>query len=417
MTTAAECPVKHSLIETADSDPHPYFDALRENSPVVWDQGFKGWLVLSYDTCRQILVSEDKFRHPYTNADETLVEVKGGRKNITVMHGEEHQKMHRYIVQLFSPKNIQMYRDRHVIPVTHYLIDQFIEKGKADLAADFADDLPPRAFMSLFGMDPKDSAYVKHVRALHEVIMWWSGGRLFLGEEATKKALDVSHQLNEILLPYIRARRESPRDDMISRVWAEAPAILGDVSETDMLAVCRELYLGGSDTTVHALRNAFYLLLTQPDVYAAVNADRDKALNNFIEEVMRNLGSVQYRTRIANQDIELGGVQIKKDDLLVVVNAAANRDPAHYGCPAKIDLNRATPRDHLAFNAGPRSCAGAALARDEMRIAIEAVLDRLHDLRLDPEQPAPQFTGLFTRSYQPLHVRFTPAAVRGVSAN
>lgn len=409
-TTASGCPVIHSLIETADSDPHPYFDALRAQSPVVWDEGFKGWLVLSYDLCRQIVVAEDKFRHPYADADEAMIEVKGGRKNITIMQGEPHQKMHRYIVQLFSPKNIQMYRERHVEPVAHYLIDQFIEGGSADLAADFADDLPPRAFMSLFGMDPQDSEYVKHVRALHEVIMWWSGGRLFLGEEATRKALDVSQQLNDILLPYIRARRESPREDMISRVWAEAPAILGEVDETDMLAVCRELYLGGSDTTVHALRNAFYLLLTQPEVRAAVSADRDKALNNFIEEVMRNLGSVQYRTRIANQDIELGGVQIKQNDLLVVVNAAANRDPAKYTCPAQIDLNRPTPRDHLAFNAGPRSCAGVALARDEMRVAINAVLDRLPDLHLDPELPSPSFTGLFTRSFQPLHVRFRAGA-------
>jgi cytochrome P450 len=157
------------------------------------------------------------------------------------------------------------------------------------------------------------------------------------------------------------------------------------------------------------LRNALYILLTQPDIRESVNADRDKALNNFIEEVMRNLGSVQYRTRVANQDIELGGTQIKKDDVLVVVNAAANRDPKKYGCPAQVDLNRPTPRDHLAFNAGPRSCVGAALARDEMRIAIEAILDRLPDLRLDPEQASPQFTGLFTRSYQPLHVLFTAA--------
>jgi cytochrome P450 len=325
--------------------------------------------------------------------------------------------MHRYIAQLFSPKNIQMYRELHIVPITHYLIDQFIESGAADLAAAFADDLPPRAFMSLFGLDPKDNAYVKHVRALHEIIMKWSGGRLFLDEDATREALDVSHQLNAILLPTIRARRDQPREDMISRLWAEAPGILDEVAEEDMLATCRELYLGGSDTTVHALRNALYILLTQPDVYAAVKADRDNALNNFIEEVMRNLGSVQYRTRVANQDVELGGVQIKKNDVLVVVNAAANRDPKKYACPAQIDLNRPSPRDHLAFNAGPRSCVGAALARDEMRIAIEAVLDRLHDLRLDHEQPAPRFNGLFTRSYEPLHVRFTPAAVRSNAAN
>ncbi|MDB6060594.1 MAG: hypothetical protein JWM78_697 [Verrucomicrobiaceae bacterium] len=406
MTVSDPIAPVRSLLATANQDPHPFFDAWREQSPLFWDETVNAWLVLSYDQCREVLIAEDRFRHPYADADATLIDVKGGARNITVLQGAEHQRMHRYIARLFSPQNIQLYHERHLLPTTHFLIDRFIERGTADLAAEFADQLPARVFMSLFGMDAHDDIFVARVRELHEIIMKWSGGRQFQGEEMTQLALAASQELNEILLPYIRARRDNPQPDLISRLWAEAPEVLEGVTEDDMLATCRELYLGGTDTTVHALCNAIYLLLTQPDVCRAVNADRGDTMNSFIEEVMRLLGSVQYRYRIANQDCDVGGVAVKRNDVLIVVNAAANRDPQHYGCPAAVDLRRPSSRDHLAFNAGPRSCVGAPLAREEMRVALGALLDRLPQWRLDSEREAPCFAGLFTRSYRPLHIRF-----------
>ncbi|MHC8380513.1 cytochrome P450 [Pseudomonas sp. LB3P14] len=399
------CP-HQSILSTQDSDPHPYFDALRAEGPVVWDDGMKGWVALSHETCKFVLVNEQLFRHPYADADATMVEVKGGRRNIVVLQGAEHERMRRYVIQLFTPKNIEMYVEHHVQPITEFLIDRFVQHHHADLVAEFADQLPCRVFMSLFGMDARDDEFLARVLALHDDIMVWAGGRHFLGEDATRKALAASHALNEILLPFIRQRREQPADDLMTRLWAEAPGILDDVSEEDMLATCRELYLGGSDTTVHALSNALHVLLTNPDVAAAVRADRERALPVFIEEVLRVWGSVQYRYRVANQDIELGGVQIRKDQVVFTLNAAANRDPEHYACPAQIDLHRDKPRDHLAFNAGPRTCAGLSLARAEIRVALNQVLDRLPELRLDPAAPPPRFCGLFTRSFKPLQVLF-----------
>lgn len=407
MKSAAErCPAGLSMLSTADDDPHSFFDRLRGGSALYWDQGLKGWLVLSYELCRKVLVSENLFRHPYADADSALIEIKGGPRNITVLQGAEHQRMHRFVAQLFSPLNIKMYRERHIRPMADWLVDRMLEHGTADLAADFAEQLPPRVFMSLFGMDQPSDAAVGKVRGLHEAIMRWAGGRQFLGDEATVEARAASFELNSLLLPLIRARREVSRDDLMSRLWAEAPGILEDFTEADLLATARELYLAGSDTTVHALANAFHVLLVEPEIRRAVEADRGAALDTFIEEVMRTLGSVQYRFRIANQDIELAGQQIRKNDMLVVVNAAANRDPEKYACPAEINFNRASPRDHLAFNAGPRTCVGAPLAREELRIAIELVLDRLPGLRLDPSAERPRFMGFFTRSFRPLHVLF-----------
>jgi len=138
-------------------------------------------------------------------------------------------------------------------------------------------------------------------------------------------------------------------------------------------------------------------------------ADRDEAIRRFVEEALRLFGAVHFRPRVANQDVELAGEAIKKDDHLLCVNLSANRDPARYGCPHAVKMDRASPRDHLAFHSGPRTCIGAALARAELQEAVRAVLDRLPDLRPDPSAEPPTFKGFLMRSYRPLHALFTPA--------
>jgi cytochrome P450 len=397
----------NSLLATKDQLPHDFYDQLLTRGPLHWDEAMKGWLAVSYDCCKTVLSNEDLFRHPYADADDTMVEVKGGARNITVLQGEEHDRMHRYVLQIFSPKNIRLYTEHHVIPTTDFLIDRFANLGRAELFDAFCKQLPCRTFMSLFGMDARDDQFLHHVIDLHDTIMEWAGGRHFHGEELTRRALAASHELNDILLPYIRQSRERPGNNLLGRLWAEAPERFSGVTEEDMVAICRELYLGGSDTTVHALANAIYLLLTNESARLALQADeRGGAIDNFIEEVMRTHGSVEYRYRIANRDIELAGVQVKKDQVVFTLNAAANRDPGHYSCPAKIDLARSRPRDHLAFNTGPRTCVGAGLARAEMRIALDSLMQRLRGLRLDPGAEQPAFSGIFTRSFRPLHVLF-----------
>jgi cytochrome P450 len=234
--------------------------------------------------------------------------------------------------------------------------------------------------------------------------MEWIGGNRTA--EVTQTALSASDELNAILLPQVRLRKLQPGNDIISRLWAEAPEVFADVSEDDIVAICRELFLAGSDTSVHAIANAYYLLLTQPDVMAAVTNDRGTALDNFIEESLRLLTAVQYRFRVANQDVTIGGQLIKKNDLLIPSNAAANRDPEKFECPHMVDMKRSQPRAHLAFNMGPRMCIGAALARAELREAINALIDRLPNIRLSESNPKPNFAHLYIRSYRPLHVKF-----------
>jgi cytochrome P450 len=393
-----------SILGTIDKDPHAYYDQLRSEGDLVWDAKMGGWLVMSYELCRHIEEREELFRHPYADANEVLLEIKGGARNITVLQGEDHQNLRRYLARMFSPKAVQDYTRDILKPIISYLFDRTVGKGQADLAAEIADQLPPRVFVALLGMDWMDEALVTRELVLHEQIMEWIGGNR--SAEVTQRARDASHELNAILMPQVRLRKENPGNDIISRLWAEAPEVFSDVSDEDIVATCRELFLAGSDTSVHAIANAYYLLLTQPDVLAEVANDRGPALDNFIEESLRLLTVVQYRFRVANQDVELGGVAIKRNDLLIPINAAANRDPAQFECPHMVNLKRRQPRAHLAFNMGPRVCIGAPLARAELREAINAFIDLLPNVQLVKSGTQPHFANIYTRSFRPLHVTF-----------
>jgi cytochrome P450 len=393
-----------SLHSTADNDPYNFYERQRLSSPVAWDAELKGWLVTSYELCKFVEMREDLFRHPYADADEALTFIKGGRRNITILQGEEHGRMHRYLLKMFAPPAVRSYREDHVKPILEFLFERFEHRGRADLAAELADQLPPRVLVSLFGMDWRDDGLVAAMLSLHGTVMQWIGGTK--DEAATTAATEAATQLNDLLLPIVRERCERPGNDLVSRLWQEAPALFSDLTDADVLSICRELFLGGSDTSVHAIANALYLILTQPETRRLVAEGGDAALAAFTEEAMRLYGSVHHRFRVANQDIELGGVNVRKDEFVIPINSAANRDPARYDCPAQVDLHRKGARDHLAFNTGPRACVGSALARAEIGEAVSAAMARLPGLRLDPDFPPPRFASFYVRSFRPLHVVF-----------
>lgn len=399
------CPITMRALENAD--PFPAYETLRQQGPVVWDDSLKGWLVLEAELCRHVELNEPSlFRNMYADADPLIVELKGGLANITVSQGEQHQRMRRFHQTLLSPKALASYREHIVLPVINAMLDRVVAKGgRADLTADFGDEIPPRVICALLGMPWQDDELIRKTLHLNEEIMKWIG-RGYYDEDSVRDARAASAAINEILLPFIRERRERPQDDFVSRVWKEAPHEYGELSEEEALAICRELYLGGADTTVHGIANSLYLLLWNQEMRDVVARDREQ-LPNVIEEAQRLYGSPQWRYRRANQDCTLGGVAIAKDQVLILLHGAANRDPKRFGqCPANPDLARPRLRDHLTFGYGPRSCVGMGLARLEMRDALNGVLDRLPNVRPNPDAEPPRFANLFMRSYRPLHVLF-----------
>jgi cytochrome P450 len=408
MTSSTRCPhhptASPSIISFQDRNPFPHYEDLRNEASVFWDEGLEGWILLSHELCRFVETNEHLFRTTYADASDLTKEVKGGEP-ISVLTGERHDRSRRFHMVLLSPGSVEEIRKEHIRPVINWLIDRFVDRGSADLTQELAYQIPPRMTLSLFGMDWRDDALVDSTHAHHNAIVEWIGRRNPTGEYA-ERALAASHALNELLLPQVRKQSHGEGGHFIARIWRDAPSYYDKVDEGEVLAICRELLFAGADTTMQALTNALYLLLTNSEAREAVRVDRTTALNNFVEEAFRLYPSAQWRFRIANQDIELDGTSIKKDDVVISVKAAANRDPEKYERPSELDITRPRATDHLTFNVGPRTCAGARLARTEMRDMVSVVIDRLPNLRLDPNAPLPRLSGVYMQGFRPLHVLF-----------
>ena len=395
-----------SMLAMEDRDPFGFYEAIRANGPLVRDETMNAWLVVDYAHCLQIETDEARYANPYVDATDLMKRIKGGDGNIALSQGDVHARLRRFHMRLFSPKAVASYNANQVQPIIAFLVDRLQKKGSADLAADFADQLPPRVIAALFGMPWQDDDLVGRILHLHEDIMAWIG-RQHVAGPLTDRAIQAADELNGILLHYLRLRRDKPAEDFASRIWLDAPEFFGDFDEDSALGISREIFLGGGDTTVHGIANCFYTLLNQPAVAQRVRADRGTALTALVEESMRIWGSVQYRFRIARNDEQIANAQVKAGDTLILLHAAAHRDPDQYEHPADIDLDRPRLTDHLAFNKGPRFCVGAGLARADMRDSVSAILDAFPNVRLDPAAEPPRFASLFMRSWRPLNVLLT----------
>jgi hypothetical protein len=369
------------------------------------------WLVLSYGACKELERNEEiLYRHAYLDMDSDLyVEVEGGPRNILFLPGKDHQSVHRLLMRMLNPNKIEQQRESLIRPLVHRLIDRFADSGRVELVGEFAERLPVRVIAALMDLPYLDDEWVEDCKHAMDEIAAFLEAHSTNDEDISRRAITASKRLNELLMPVIMERKTSDANDLISRLWREGPKALDGWDEIDMRANIRILFFGGSDTTTHVLANSFYLLMTQPELVEQLQEGGEEAVGRFVEEALRLFGAVHFRPRVANGDTLLGGVPIGKDAQLLAINLAANRDPAHYECPHSVKLDRATPRDHLAFHSGPRSCVGSALARAELQEAVQAVLERLPELRLNPDAvEKPSFTGFLMRSYRPLHSRFTP---------
>lgn len=404
-TTSSSSP-NWTMLTLADEYPFPTYDELRKSrGQVVWDPGMNCWLVLSYDVCKLIESDESSYRLFGADAPPVVFEVKPGRPAASALFGEEHARMRRLYLKLLSPALMPQYRVEHVLPVINHAVDRFAKRGSAELVAELADEVPNRVMLSLFGLPWKDDTLMENVSQWHKDLAAWFGMK-YQGEELNRKARIAGDGLNKLFMPLVLERKEKRGSDFISQIWSRAHEDWGEVEVDDVIAIVRDLELGAGETTTNAIANAVYMFLTEPSIREAVMNDQQGALNAFVEESLRLLGSVQWRFRKANQDVTLAGAAIKKDDALCLLHAAANRDPEHYACPHMIDLNRKPPTDHEAFNVGPRICLGMHLARLMIRECLKALIARHPNLRLDPSKEAPRFRAFSHRSFAPLHVIF-----------
>ena len=421
-----------SFLSTYDQDPYAFYrqaiarqeggeGGASDKGEVFWDEGLKAWLVTSYAACKDVLKRDDaSFFMPERLGEsrKVLEQAQGGPRQILLLSGDEHLRMHQLWLRLFSPRRAEEWRKRIIRPIANALIDRFIAKGRCELAADFTNLLPIRVIAAIAGLPSEDDAWLAECKKQNDAVNAFFAARLGLsqtGDPAEQQrvndaAIAASNKLNDMIMPFVEARRDSTGDDLISVMWREGKEALADFGAIEARAAVRVMVQTGSDTATYAMTNAIHLLLQNPDMLKRVRDGGDEIASRFVEESIRLHGTVHFRSRQAIEDTTIAGCPVMKGEAVMPLIATANRDPSYYANPDAVDLERKTPRDHLGFHYGIRMCVGAALARAEILEAVQVLLERMPDMALDPAAEAPRMRGWLFRAFRPLNVTFTPGA-------
>jgi cytochrome P450 len=367
-------------------DPYPIFAEMRRTSPVTTTTVMRrtAYVVTRYDDCLAILRDGETFS---SRSNAEVGKVMG--RTVIEMDGKEHTR-HRALVQsVFVPKAME--RLEPVLgEMVHGLVDELATAGRADMVARFTERFPVQVMAHLVGIPRAD--YPQFQRWAVDIIGF---------AKDYDRGMAAAREVREYLLPVIAARRATPVDDVISKL------VTGNVegqglTDEDVVSFLRLLIPAGAETTFRLIGNMLVALLTVPERWERVRADRS-LVPWAIEETLRWETSVLMVSRQATRPSEMAGVTIPENGFVSVVVASANRDERHYERPDEYDLDRHAD-DHLSFGFGRHHCLGYHLARLEARVALEALLDRLPRLRLDPHAPPPAITGLAFRSPKALHV-------------
>lgn len=300
---------------------------------------------------------------------------------------------HRALVsKAFSPRAVAGWEHELVIPVANLLIDRFADRGHADLVKEFNFEYPTRIIARILGLPEQD----------YEQFQRWSISLLSFTINP-ERGRAASLALHDYFAPILAARRAEPRNDLISRL-ADAEIDGQKLSDEEIFSFLRLLLPAGIETTYRSLGNLLFALLTHTDQLDAVRADRS-LIPQAIEEGVRWDAPLLTITRVAARDTELGGVRIPAGSAVMPMLGAANRQDERYPNPNLFDIFRES-KVHASWGHGAHVCLGSHLARMEMRDALGLMLDRLPNLRLDPDGNDPHIRGQVFRSPTALPVLF-----------
>jgi len=370
-------------------DPYSVYKRLRDEQPALPINTLMGivYMITRYDDVEAVLKDGKRFS---SRANARGIGIVMGR-TILEMEGKEHVRFRNIISPFFGPRAMKAETGELVSSVVHRLIDDFAGAGQADLVQQFTFTFPMEVMANIIGI-PVDDYHAFHRMALDLISV---------GDDPAR-GFQAAQDLVTYLTPLMEARRAEPRGDLLSKlVHAEVEGT--HLTDEEVLGFLRLLLPAGAETTYRLTGSCLYALLTHPEVYEAVRADRS-AIDKLIQETLRWESPVQFVSREATEDVEISGHPVPEGALMSVTVGSANRDERHYADPDRFDLERKND-DHLGFGFGAHFCAGSHLALLEARTALNALLDRLPNLRLDPEQES-TVVGLAFRSPNRLPVRF-----------
>ena len=384
-------------------DPYPEFAAMRREAPVqkidlvkLMGEAAKAlgpnvpnvYVASSYAAVSEVL--RDGKRFSSSAYKDTIGLVMG--PTILVKDEPEHGRYRSLVQMAFRTKALRKWENDLVRPIVHGYVDAFAARGSADLVRELTFPFPVYVIAGLLGLPHED------LPRFHR----WAVGLISVAFDFAN-GLAAAKKLGEYLTPIIESRRAHPKEDIIS-VLTQAELDGTRLDNEHILGFLRLLLPAGAETTYRSSSNLIFGLLTHPEQLEAVRQDRS-LIPRAMEEALRWEAPLTGIGRLCTEDTTVCGVKIPKGAMVQVSLGAANRDETRWEQPENFDIFR-QPKQHMAFAFGPHRCLGMDLARMETEVVLNAVLDRLPNVRLDPAADDVHITGRIFRAPRRLPVLF-----------
>lgn len=374
------------------ADPYAGYGRLREQAPVLRGRAIDGspaWYVTRQGDVRAVL-GDPRFVTSATSVTgvdavsvrDRMLESLGIpddlvgylTRSILTVDGADHMRLRKLVSRAFTVRRVGELRPR-VEAITSALLDGF--PPTVDLVESFAYPLPITVICELVGVPEAERP------------AWRGWGKALLSMDPATVPGAVRQMVDHVR-DLVDRRRLRQQDDLLSGL-VHAQDEDGDrLTDTELVTLVFSLVMAGHETTAHLIANGAHALLTHPDQLDLLRAD-PALWPGAVHELMRWCGPVQLtQLRYATTDLELGGVPIRRGEIVQTVLVSANRDPREYHDPDRLDVQRrpsARGEGHVGFGHGAHYCLGAALARQEAEVALHGLFDRFPDLALAVDEP------------------------------
>ena len=368
------------------ANPYPLYQQLREHAPVHWSPGFDNWLITRYSDvvsrARDPRLSSARMatflsQLPESSREDVLPLARMASASLAFSDPPDHTRRRGLVNRAFTPRVAESMRPR-IQAIVDELLAQVRDGERFDLIADFAFPLPAIVIAEVVGVPPEDRARLKQ---WSDNMIAFAGNRFIRDRAmvAQRNQLEFRDYVNNI----VAQRRLEPKDDLISSLIAIEDE--GDVlDEDEMVALIISFLVGGHETTTNLIANGMLALLRHPDQMQKLRDD-PSLIGTAVEELLRYDSPVQRINRVATEDVEVGGELIGKGQFVLLMLGAANRDPAQFPDPDRLDITRQSNR-HVSFGYGIHFCVGAPLARVEGQVAINSIVRRFPRLSLEGDE-------------------------------
>ena len=408
-------------------DPYPYFEALRGECPVRRESHHDVVMVTGYDevmaiyndagtfsSCTSVTGPFPGFPVPLEGDDiSALIEAHRDElpmsDQLPTLDPPKHTDHRALLMRLITPKRLRG-NEEFMWRLADRQMDTFVDRGECEFIGEFASPLAMLVIADLLGVPEED-----HPRFVEALLRGQSDHGTIGSTGDDTIALTPLEYLYQQFTAYVEDRRLTPRQDVLTGL-ATATFPDGTTPEViDVVRVAANLFAAGQETTVRLLGSALQLIAEDPELQGLLRGERHR-IPNFIEETLRMESPIKGDFRLSKVPSTLGGVDLPAGTTVMLVNAAANRDPRRFDDPGTFDIDRENARHHLAFGRGIHTCPGAPLARAEARVSIERLLDRTSEIHISEDHHGPagarryHYVPTFIlRGLTQLHLEFTPA--------